>query len=158
MHTPIKTLAPAFALIAALGAAPSLADALKVEAPWARATPPGAPAGGVFMNLTADADMKLVGAESAASKVVELHTMKMENNVMVMRPVSEIALPKGKTVELKPGGLHVMLIGLKAPLKAGDKAALTLRLRDSKGAEQKIAVQAEVRATGAMADGQMHHH
>ena len=79
-------------------------------------------------------------AISAASKVVELHTMKVDNGVMIMRPVAQIVLPKGKTVELKPGGLHVMLMGLKAPLKGGDKTALTLKMLDSKGSSIPVTI------------------
>ena len=123
----------------------ALADTVKVGDPWARATAPGAPAGGAFMSLTADANMALVAAESSASKVVELHTMAMENGVMIMRQVPQIDLPKGQTVSLKPGGLHVMLIGLHAPLKAGDKVDMTLRVKDSQGKEQRIPVTAEIR-------------
>ena len=129
----------------------ALADTVKVGDPWARATAPGAPAGGAFMSLTADADMSLVAAESPASKVVELHTMKMENGVMIMREVPKIDLPKGQTVSLKPGGLHIMLIGLHAPLKAGEKVSMTLRVKDSQGKEQRIPVTAEIRTMKPMA-------
>lgn len=135
------------------------ADTVKISDPWARATAPGAPAGGAFMGLTADADMTLIAAESRASKVVELHTMKMENGVMIMRAVPQIDLPKGQTVSLKPGGLHVMLIGLHAPLKAGEKVDMTLRVKDSQGKEQRIPVTAEIRTMKPMAmpAAPMHH-
>ncbi len=142
----------------------ALADTVKVGDPWARATPPGAPAGGAFMSLTADADMALVAAESNASKVVELHTMKMENGVMIMRQVPQIDLPKGQTVSLKPGGLHIMLIGLHAPLKAGEKVDITLRVKDRQGKEQRIPVSTEIRSPkttakpAAKSDAHLHHH
>lgn len=138
----------------------ALADTVKVSDPWARATAPGAPAGGAFMGLTADANMTLIAAESDASKVVELHTMKMENGVMVMRQVPKIDLPKDQTVSLKPGGLHIMLIGLNAPLKAGEKVNMTLRVTDSQGKEQRIPVSAEIRSMkpGAKPAAHMHHH
>lgn len=145
-------------LVASMMASVALADAVRVDGAWARATAPGAPTGAVFMNLTADADMKLVAAESPAAKVVELHTMKVDNGVMIMRPVAEIVLPKGKTVALKPGGLHVMLIGLKAPLKGGEKTALTLKMRDSKGTEHNVVVHAEIKAMEDTSVEHAHHH
>ncbi len=141
----------ALAILTASLSLAALADSVKVDDPWARATAPGAPAGGAFMNLTADANMTLIAAESTASKVVELHTMKMENGVMIMRAVTQIDLPKGQTVSLKPGGLHVMLIGLHAPLKAGEKVDMTLRVKDSQGKEQRIPVTAEIRTMKPMA-------
>ncbi len=136
----------AFAILTASLSLTALADTVNINDPWARATAPGAPAGGAFMGLTADANMTLVGAESNASKIVELHTMKMENGVMIMRAVPQIDLPKGQTVSLKPGGLHIMLIGLHAPLTAGEKVDMTLRVKDSQGKEQRIPVTAEIRA------------
>ena len=138
----------AFALLTTALSTAALADTVKLHDPWTRATAPSAPAAGAFMTLTADADMRLVGAESAASKVVELHTMKIDNGVMIMRQVLEIPLPKGKAVELKPGGLHIMLIGLNAPLKSGEKVEMTLRVKDSQGKEQRIPVTAEIRSPG----------
>jgi copper(I)-binding protein len=146
---------PLFALGLALFTLPALADTVKVDHPWVRATAPGQDVAGAFMDLTADADMTLVAAESNAAKTVELHTMAMDNGVMVMRPVKEIALPKGKTVSLKPGGMHVMLIGLHGQIKEGDKTAITLVVRDASGKEQKIAVDAPAQAA---AGGMMMHH
>jgi len=143
-------------VMAVLLAAPALAAEVKIGDPWVRATAPGQKVAGAFMDLTADADMTLVAAESPTSKTVELHTMRMEEGVMVMRRVTDIALPRGRTVQLEPGGLHVMLIDIKAQLKAGDAAPLTLVVRDAGGKEHRIAVEAQVRAPGGME--QRHHH
>lgn len=140
---------PLIALGLVLFALPALADSVKVDHPWVRATAPGQQVAGAFMDLTADADMTLVGAQSEAAKTVELHTMSMDNGVMVMRKVEDIALPKNKTVSLKPGGLHVMLIGLNGQIKEGDKTAITLVVKAADGKEQKIAVEAPTMA-GAM--------
>lgn len=139
-----------FALSALLFALPALADTVKVDNPWVRATAPGQKVAGAFMDLTADADMTLLGAESPAAKVVELHTMAMDNGVMVMRPMKEIALPKGKMVSLKPGGLHVMLIDLHGQIKEGDKTPITLTVRGADGKQQKLAVVVEARQAGSM--------
>lgn len=132
-------------MLLALIALPSLATDVRVDNAWARATAPGQPVAGVFMDLTAAADMILVGARSPASNSVELHTMAMDNGVMIMRQMEKIDLPKDKTVNFKPGGLHIMLIDLKAPLRANDKTRVTLRLTDKGGKPSEIDVEVPVR-------------
>jgi hypothetical protein len=129
-------------------AVPALADSVKIDNPWVRATAPGQKVAGGFMNLTADADMALVGGSSPISNSVELHFMRMENGVMEMRQLKEIKLPKGKMVTLEPGDLHVMFIGLKHQVKPGQKVPMTLVVKAADGKEQKIAVEAEVRKPG----------
>ena len=131
-------------------AAPAWADTVKIDEPWARATAPGQKVAGGFMNLTADADMTLVGGESPVSKTLELHIMRMDKGVMEMRQVQEIALPKGKTVSLAPGGLHIMFIDLQKQLKPGDKVPVTLVVKGADGKTQKLAVQADVMKAGGM--------
>lgn len=121
--------------------------AVTIDRPYARATAPGQPGGGGFLTLKnsgASAD-RLLSASAEVSKAVELHTMTMEGDVMRMRQVEAIDLPAGKTVELKPGGLHIMFIGLKAPLKKGD--SFPLKLKFEKAGE--VTVQVNVEATGA---------
>jgi hypothetical protein len=132
-------------LAGGLFAAPALATGVKVENAWVRATAPGQKVASGYMNLTADADMILVGGSSPVSKSVELHFMKMENGVMEMRLMKEIPLPKGKTVSLDPSGLHVMMIGLKSQIKLGQKVPLTLIVKGGDGKQQKLAVEAESR-------------
>jgi hypothetical protein len=141
---------PFLALSLVLFTLPALADTVRVDHAWVRATAPGQNVAGAFMDLTADADMTLVAAESHAAKIVQLHTMNMDNGVMVMRQVKDIPLPKGKTIRLKPGSLHVMLVDLNGQIKPGDKTAITLVVRDASGKEQKIPVEAEARAMGGM--------
>ena len=137
--------------LAALGltlATSALADSVKVDQPWVRATAPGQQVAGGFMTLTADADMKLVGGSSPVSKRFELHIMKMDKGVMEMRQVQEIALPKGQAVKLAPGGLHVMFIDLTGPIKPGQKVPLTLELKGADGKAQSLKVEAEARSMG----------
>lgn len=129
-------------------ASPAWADTVKIEKPWVRATAPGQKVAGGFMSLTADADMVLVGGSSPISKSVELHFMRMDNGVMEMRQMKEIALPKGKTVSLEPGDLHVMFIDLKKQVKPGQKVPMTLFVKGADGKEQTIEIQAEVRKPG----------
>lgn len=142
----MKPLAALYAV--ALLTTPALADTVKVDAPWVRATAPGQKVAGGFMTLTADADMVLVGGSSPVSKHFELHYMKMENGVMEMRQMKEIPLPKGKAVSLEPGGLHVMFIDLKQPIREGRKVPMTLVVKGADGKEQKLPVEAEVRRPG----------
>lgn len=101
---------------------------ISVSDPYARAVPPGQPNSAVFMTLAnaSKQDRALVGAESTAAGVVELHTHVNEDGVMKMRRVDKIAIPAGQTVALKPGGLHVMLIGLKENLEPGKEVHMNL--------------------------------
>lgn len=111
--------------------------------PHARATVAGQSTGGGFLKLAnGGADDKLLAATAAVSASVELHSMSMEGDVMRMRQVDGIALPAGTTVELKPGGLHIMFIGLKAPLKAGAK--FPMKLKFEKAGEVEVIVNVEV--------------
>ena len=103
-------------VVAALAFGSVHAEGVDVQGAWARATVLGQKATGAFMKLTAKDGAKLVGAASPVAGVTEVHEMKMEGDVMRMRAIPGLDLPAGKTVELKPGGYHVMLMDLKAPL------------------------------------------
>ena len=153
------------ALIAALAAGSAFAQtaAVKVEGAWARASVPGQKGAGAFMKLTAKDGARLVGASSPVAGVTEVHEMKMEGDVMKMRAVPALELPAGKPVELKPGGYHVMLLDLKAPLAKDTVVPITLVFKDSKGAESKLELKVPVSATApaqagaaAMMDGHKH--
>ena len=137
------------ALLAALLTAPACASGVRVDDPWTRATAPGQKVAGGFMRLTADADLMLVGGSSPVSAHFELHTMHMDGGVMVMREVESIPLPKDKTVELKPGGLHIMFIGLKAPLGEGDSFPMTLRFEKAGEVTVHVKVQPVAGAHGS---------
>jgi copper(I)-binding protein len=103
---------------------------LHIGQPWARPTTSQAQAGGAFLVLDnrGRAADRLISASSPVAEKVELHTHVMDGTVMRMRPVEGgIALPPGQKVELKPGGMHVMLMGLKQQLKEGETFPLTLR-------------------------------
>lgn len=126
----IRRVLPAVFLLAA--ATSSAADTMTVEHGWARASAPGAANGAAFMTLVnaSAKDNALIAAESDAAATVELHTHVMDAGVARMRPVPEIAVPAGGRTELRPGGLHIMLIGLKAPLVEGSVLSLTVKFRD----------------------------
>ena len=113
--------------------------ALKVDGAWARPTVAGQAGGGGFLTITGGVSGdRLLSASAGVSKAVELHQMAMEGSVMRMREVPGIDVPAGQTVALKPGGLHIMFMGLSQPLKAGDSFPLTLRFE--KAGEVKVDV------------------
>jgi periplasmic copper chaperone A len=132
--------------------APALAQgntSITVEQPWARATPAGAMTGAVYMtfdNRSGIAD-RLTGASSDVADKLQIHEMKVENGVMQMREVAGgLPIPASGSVVLKPGSYHVMLIGLKRPLTAGEKFPLTLTFEKA----GNISVTVPVQAMGAM--------
>ena len=125
----------AAALLVATLVSPAFAQ-VKVDSAWARSTVPGQQAGGGFMTLQSAAADRLLGGTTPVAERLELHTMTMEGDVMKMRQIERIDLPAGQRVELKPGGLHVMFIGLKQPLTLGTKVPVTLKFE--KAGELKI--------------------
>ena len=150
-----KTLLAA-GLVFGLGTQMALAgDAVSVNDPYARAVPPGQPNSAAFMQLSnaGAGDRALVSATSDVSEVVELHTHRMEDGMMKMRRVDQIELPAGETVTLAPGGLHLMLIGLKQQLTPGDDVSLTLTLDDG----SELSLTAPVRKVAPMDQMQGEH-
>jgi periplasmic copper chaperone A len=109
---------------------------VKIDKAWARPTVPGQQGGGGFMTMQSPVADKLLSGSTPAAERFELHTMAMEGDVMKMREVKAIELPAGQKVELKPGGLHVMFIGIKEPLKVGSKVPVTLKFE--KAGEVKV--------------------
>ena len=131
----LKTLA----LIAAMACGSVYAQTVDVKDAWARTSVQGQKATGAFMKITAKDGAKLVSVSSPAAGVTEVHEMKMDGDVMKMRAVQGgLDLPAGKTVELKPGGYHVMLMDLKAALPKDSTVPLTLVFKDAKGVESKV--------------------
>ena len=110
------------------------AQNVTVSDAWVRATVQGQKATGAFMKITSKDQAKLVTASSPAAGLVEIHEMKMDKDVMKMAALpSGLDLPAGKTVELKPGSYHVMLMDLKAPLAVDNTVPVTLTFQDAKG-------------------------
>lgn len=143
--------APALLAAACLTLAAGANAQTTVQDAWARGTVAGQQASGVFMRLSSAQGARLVGAASPVAASVEIHEMRMEGGVMRMGAVPALDLPAGKPVELKPGGFHVMLMGLKQALKAGDTLPLTLTVEGRDGRRETLEVKAEVRALGAAA-------
>lgn len=132
------------ALIAALACGTAFAQTVEVKDAWVRAAVQGQMATGAFMKITAKEGSKLVAVRSPVAGVAEVHEMKMEGDIMKMRAMPALDLPAGKTVELKPGGYHVMLMDLKAALPKDSTVPMTLVFKDAKGAESKVEIKVPV--------------
>jgi len=125
-----------FLILPALAAAfamPVRAQAqVAAENAWSRATPPGAGVGAIYLTLASAADDTLTGVSSPAASAAQVHEMAMDGAVMRMRELSTgLALPAGQKVSLQPGGYHIMLVGLKAPLKQGETVPVHLTFAKS---------------------------
>lgn len=134
--------------------------AVKVEAGWVRPSVPGQQGTGGYMRLTAREGQQLVAASSPLAGVAEVHEMKMDGDVMRMRHVGKLDLPAGKTVELKPGGLHLMLMDLKQPLTVGSSVPLSLVFRNQRGVESRVETRLLVSpgVPGGAAPHELHKH
>ncbi len=146
----------AIALLAVpLAGHPGFADegGIRVDQVWARATPASAKTGAIYFSVTNSgaATDRLVAASTPVAEKAELHEMTMKNDIMEMRPVPALAIEPGKSVILEPDGYHLMLIGLKAPLKEGDKLPLTLTFEHA-GNQQVTVTVAKI---SAMHEGEM---
>ncbi|MBN2646941.1 MAG: copper chaperone PCu(A)C [Thiotrichales bacterium] len=127
--------AMAFALLSAMGshaALASQAEQIEIENPFAREVPPMAPASASFMQLNnlSDQAIDLVQAYSDAAQTVELHTHTNDGGVMRMRKIEKISIPANGMTELKPGGLHIMLISPTKPIKVGETVEVELEFVD----------------------------
>ena len=117
--------------------------ALEISQPWARATASTAPTGGGYLTITNTGKTpdRLISASSPAADKVQVHEMKMDGNIMRMRQVDHgLEIPPGATVKLAPGGLHLMMMGLKGPLKQGAHVPVTLTFEKAGHIDIELAV------------------
>ena len=147
----LSTTALALGAVLSMNAMAQQADSLIVDDPYVREMPPTAPATGAFMTFINESnqDIIIVRADSDAAKVVELHTHIHDQGVMRMREIPEIVVPAMGQTELKPGGLHIMLINPTRSLAEGDKVAIDLFFKDGSQSQ----VEAEVRKIMGMGQG-----
>jgi len=158
----LKAAAPAFRIVQAAQAAPAQAASIKagdltIETPWLRATPNGAKVAGGYVRITNTGSTPdvLTGAAVPFAKSGDIHSMSMEGGVMKMAPVSEgLTIKPGETVELKPGGYHLMFEGLTGAPKAGETVAGTLTFQRA----GTVPVTFSVAPIGAAAPGGQHQH
>ena len=144
----LLTLAATTLLIVAASFAFAQDASIQVEQPWARATPAGASTGAVYLTITNKSQEmdRMLSASSDVADKLQIHEMKVVNGIMEMREVpSGLPVPAKGSVVLKPGGFHVMLIGLKKPLKAGETIPLTLDFEKA----GKVSITVPIRAMGA---------
>jgi periplasmic copper chaperone A len=144
MSRPAELSLAAFIALAPGFARADAASAVQVEAPYVRETAPGQKNGAAFLVLknSEAAPHKLVQVESPAAERAQLHAHVQSGGSLTMKQVPEVEVPGGAHVALAPGGLHVMLLGLRAPLRAGERVTLELRFEDG----SHTAVHATVRA------------
>ena len=151
-----NTLLTIFAAIGIASSGTALAQtasvgAIKIENAYTRATVPGQQVAGGFMKIENKGAMdQLLSASSPAAGEVQLHEMAMDGNVMKMRQVKDIVVPAGGAVELKPGGLHLMFMNIKAPLAAGESVPVKLKFAKAGEVEVKMPVNAMGQHGGAI--------
>ena len=138
--------------LVACGAAEAARPTVRITGAWVRATVPGQPVAGAYLDLESPVAVRLVGISSPVAKRGEVHSMKEVDGMMTMRPLAGLALPAGTLVKLAPGGLHIMLFDLKQPLRAGSDVALTLTFETVSGIRFKQEVVAPVKEPDAAAD------
>ncbi|MCP4285808.1 MAG: copper chaperone PCu(A)C [Gammaproteobacteria bacterium] len=160
----ISILAASVVLANTFALAGSAADDVVVSDAYARAVPPGQPNSAAFMVLTngSATGHSVVAADSSVSDVSELHTHTMSEGMMKMRQVKMIEIPANGVTSLAPGGLHVMMIGLKQNLKPGDQVELTLTFEDGSKTNlvapvQKLQMKMMKHDMGGMDHGKMKH-
>jgi periplasmic copper chaperone A len=150
---PLASLAMLAAMVNCLAAAPARAEEVKagdlvISQAWSRATPGGAKTGGGFLTIEnkGSAPDRLVAVSGDFAGKIEVHEMSVKDGVMTMRPVENgLTIEPGKIVKLAPGGYHLMMLDLKAPLKQGDKLPVTLEFEKA----GKVAVTLDVQGVGA---------
>ncbi|KQN65349.1 hypothetical protein ASF04_20860 [Duganella sp. Leaf61] len=146
----MKTIVSVMLGATLLAAAPAWSQ-VTVDQPWVRGTVAAQKVTGAFMTLTAAKNSRLVAVSSPVAGTVEVHEMKMVDDVMRMRQIPVLELPAGKPVALTPGGYHLMLFQLKQQLKDGDKVPLVLEIEDAAKVRSSIKVEAVVKPLNAPA-------
>ena len=126
-----------------------LADSVNIQDAWVRGTVATQKTSGAYMRITAAEDLRLIGANSSVAEVTEVHEMTVDNDVMKMRRIESLDISAGGTVEFKPQGHHIMLMGLKQPLVEGESVALTISFQRADGTTFERQVDAPVRPLNA---------
>lgn len=158
-----RLLSAAALFIAAAISSAALADDyelgdLTLHQPWARASIGRAKAGAAYLTIAnggAEVD-RLIAADTPAAKRAQLHTHVMESGVMKMRPLEAAEIAPGEPVVFRPGGLHIMLMGLKAPLKEGDSFPMTLSFEKAGKIEVRVKIEAPTAMEPALPGDHVH--
>jgi copper(I)-binding protein len=145
----LRPLLRAAALSALTLASLAVQAQVSVKEPWVRATVAQQKTTGAFMQISSTEPVRLVEAKSTAARIVEIHEMRMEGDRMMMKAIDALDIVPGRTLELKPGSYHIMLIDVLKPVNAGDKLPLTLVIEGRDGKRSAVEVSAEARAMNA---------
>ncbi|MBI5919898.1 MAG: copper chaperone PCu(A)C [Nitrosomonadales bacterium] len=145
-------------IVALLLASPAWAADVSVSNGKVRATAPGQDSASIQCVVSSSKDARIVGVSSPASNSAEIHMMMHMNGMMMMHTVDALTVPAGKPVDLAAQGYHLMLVGLKQPLKAGDSLPFTLTVQFADKHKEKLEGKAEVTPLTGSQDEQMHHH
>jgi copper(I)-binding protein len=137
--------------------AASAGDSVLIENAWVRPTSPGQDVGAAYMTFNSKQDVTLINASSDATKSVEIHSMSMQNGVMKMRMLENLAIQAGKPYKLEPGGFHLMLFDLKKPLAAGQHVNFELTFRAG-NTEFKQLIKAPIKTPADTVDHDHSHH
>jgi periplasmic copper chaperone A len=141
----LRHLRRCIAVAIGMALAPSAGAQVTVDEAWVRATAPGQPVAAAYLKIKSAQAAALVAVRTPVTARAGIHEMKMEGGVMKMRPVARVELPAGKTVELKPGGYHLMLMNIAKPLRPGETVSITLVIEGPHKKRQEVEVRAEVR-------------
>lgn len=137
---------PGFAIILigvaafAVAASAAAADALQVRDARALATVPGQSVGAAYMTIESPSNARIVSVQSDAAESVQIHAMSMQKGIMRMRRLDSLDLPAGREIRLAPGGIHLMLVGLKHPLRVGGSVKLSLTVIGANGEKQLVQI------------------
>lgn len=146
LPAPMLQVRSAAVSVPALSMVAAASEPVMVSNGWVRSTVPGQKGSGAFMKITVRDGAQLTGVSSPVAGVAEVHEMKMDGDVMKMRAVPVLNIPAGSTVELKPGGYHLMLMDLKQALPVGGTVPVTLMFKDGKGVESRVELKLPVAA------------
>jgi copper(I)-binding protein len=142
----MKQIATLLFCLGMIFAVTNVSAQVAVSDAWVRATVAQQKSTGAFFQIKSMKKAKLISVSTPHAAMAEIHEMSMDNNVMKMREMDVLELPAGKQVELKPGGFHIMLMGLKKQAKVGDEVTLSLTVEDLDKKRQVLEVKAKVRA------------
>ena len=134
------------------------AGEVTVSGAWMRATAPGQEDAALQFSITSKKEAQLVEVSSSVAGAVEMHSMTHDNNVMKMHAIESLPLPAGKAVDLAASGIHVMLLNLKQPLKAGEKVPFTVTVQFAGKHKSAVKAKAEVKPLTVGRDEHEHHH
>ncbi len=138
--------------------APAFADDVKVTNAWTRATAPGQDTASIQLTITSKKEATLIGVASGSAQSGEIHTMVMEGDVMKMRAIESLPLPAKTPVTLGADGNHLMLIGLRQPLKAGRKLPFALTVKFADGSTTLLRLLAVIKPLETTSGEGQHQH